>query len=167
VTNESISETYRALDGGFVPSLNDPLELFIDADLGSLDKSDPITGAFDTSSLFNGSSAASVSIRLSWSGSPSGLEPIGIDNISVKGETSSLLPLLLSEITVTPPAGAFMEIYNPNSSTVDLTDIYLTHTTFAGNNTYYYSIVTEANAGGSGFGDFLARFPTGTTITKP
>jgi hypothetical protein len=32
---------------------------------------------------------------------------------------------LLSEITVTPPAGAFMEIYNPNSSTVDLTDIYI------------------------------------------
>jgi len=30
VTNESTSKTYRALDGGFVPDLNDPLELFID-----------------------------------------------------------------------------------------------------------------------------------------
>jgi len=169
VTNESTSKTYRALDGGFVPDLNDPLELFTDGSLSSvgfLDKSDPITGAFDTytSSLFNGLSAASVSIRLSWSGTPSGSEPIGIDNISIKGETSTVLPLLLSEVTITPTAGEFIEIYNPNSTPVDLTDIYLTDATFAGSSTYYYNIVTGTNAGGGGFGDFLARFPTGATI---
>jgi predicted extracellular nuclease len=168
-TNESASKTYRALDGGFIPDLNDPLELFIDGSstsAGFLDKSDPATGNFDTftSTLFNGAAAESVSIRLSWSGSPSGSEPMGIDNISIQGETSSVLPLLLSEVTVTPTEGEFIEIFNPNSTTVELTDIYLTDATFSGTSTYYYNIVTGTNAGGGGFGDFLARFPDGATI---
>lgn len=169
-TNESASKIYRALDGGLVPQLNDPLELFIDGSLtaaGFLDKSNPTTGAFDiyTSTLLNGSTAASVSIRLSWAGSPSGSEPMGIDDITIKGTVSDVLPLLISEITITPTAGEFIEIYNPNSTTVDLTDVYITDATFAGTTaTYYYNIVTGANAGGGGFGDFLARFPIGATI---
>jgi len=168
-TNESASKTYRALDGGFVPELNDPLELFIDGSstsVGFLDKSDPVTGNFNTyvSTLFNGVAASSVTIKLSWNGSPSGSEPMGIDNISVKGETSDVLPLLLNEITVTPTAGEFIEIYNPNSSSVDLSNIFLTDATFAGSNTFYYNIVTGNNAGGGDFGDFLARFPSGASI---
>lgn len=168
-TNESASKTYRALDGGFVPDLNDPLELFIDGNptsAGFLDKCDPVTGAFDiySSNLLNGITAASVTIRLSWSGSPSGSEPMGVDDITIKGEVSDVLPLLLSEVTVTPTAGEFIEIYNPNGTTVKLTDVYITDATFAGSSTYYYNIVTGANAGGGGFGDFLARFPNGATI---
>jgi predicted extracellular nuclease len=89
---------------------------------------------------------------------------MGIDNISIQGETSSVLPLLLSEVTVTPTEGEFIEIFNPNSTTVELTDIYLTDATFSGTSTYYYNIVTGTNAGGGGFGDFLARFPDGATI---
>ncbi|MCB9080383.1 MAG: ExeM/NucH family extracellular endonuclease [Lewinellaceae bacterium] len=73
--------------------------------------------------------------------------------------------LLLSEIVVTPTAGEFIEIYNPNPFPVDLSNVYLTDATFTGSpSTYYYNIVTGINAGGGGFGDFLARFPAGAII---
>lgn len=72
--------------------------------------------------------------------------------------------LLMTEIVVTPTAGEFVEIFNPNGVTVDLSDVYLTDATFAGGSAFYYNIVTGANAGGGGFGDFLARFPAGATI---
>ncbi len=77
-------------------------------------------------------------------------------------------PLLLTEIVVTPTAGEFIEIYNPNSSTVDLSDIYLTDATYdgsaGGSAAYYYNIVIGLNAGGGSFGDFHARFPAGASI---
>ena len=72
--------------------------------------------------------------------------------------------ILLSEIVVTPTGAEFIEIYNPTGAAVDLSDVYLTDATFAGGGTYYYNIVTGANAGGGGFGDFHARFPSGATI---
>ncbi|RMH79169.1 MAG: hypothetical protein D6681_19415, partial [Calditrichaeota bacterium] len=72
--------------------------------------------------------------------------------------------LLITEFAVTPTAGEFVEIYNPTSQMIDLSNYYLTDATFAGGNTYYYNIVTGSNAGGGGFGDFHARFPDGATI---
>jgi endonuclease/exonuclease/phosphatase family metal-dependent hydrolase len=72
--------------------------------------------------------------------------------------------VLLSEVVVTPTAGEFVEIYNPTAAALDLSDVYLTDATFAGGGTFYYNIVTGANAGGGSFGDFHARFPDGATI---
>jgi predicted extracellular nuclease len=72
--------------------------------------------------------------------------------------------VLLSEIVVTPTAGEFVEIHNPTAGAIDLSDVYLTDATFAGGGTFYYNIVTGANAGGGGFSDFHARFPDGATI---
>lgn len=72
--------------------------------------------------------------------------------------------LLLTEIVVTPTAGEFVEIHNPNAFAVDLSDYYLTDATFAGGGTYYYNVVTGTNAGGGGFADFHARFPAGASI---
>ena len=72
--------------------------------------------------------------------------------------------ILLSEIVVTPTGGEFIEVHNPTGVSVDLSDVYLTDATFAGGGTYYYNIVTGANAGGGGFGDFHARFPDGASI---
>ncbi len=77
---------------------------------------------------------------------------------------ASVPELLLSELVVTPTAGEFIEIHNPGSSAVDLSNVYLTDATFAPGGTYYYNIVTGANAGGGGFGDFHARFPDGASI---
>lgn len=72
--------------------------------------------------------------------------------------------LLITEIAVGPTAGEFVEIYNASGSTVLLDDYYITDATFAGGDTYYYNIVTGANAGGGGFADWHARFPSGSTI---
>ena len=71
--------------------------------------------------------------------------------------------LLLTEIAVTPTAGEFVEIHNPTDTAIDLTDVYLTDATFGTGQTYF-QIVTGANAGGGGFGDFHARFPAGSSI---
>jgi hypothetical protein len=72
--------------------------------------------------------------------------------------------VLLSEIVVTPTAGEFVEIHNPTAAAIDLSDVYVTDATFAGGGTYYYNIVTGANAGGGSFADFHARFPDGASI---
>ncbi len=152
-TDESAFKTYRPLDGGFVFADDDPLELFIDSaatSVGFLDKSDPTTGRFDTytSTLLTGQSGSTLDIRVSWSGTPSGSEPMGIDNITINGEAAPIPSiLLLSEVTVTPTDGEFIEIYNPGSLAIDLSDVYLTDATFAGGSTYYYNIVTGSNGG--------------------
>ncbi|MCK4666344.1 T9SS type A sorting domain-containing protein [Candidatus Dependentiae bacterium] len=72
--------------------------------------------------------------------------------------------LLLSEIIVTPTAGEYIEIYNPTGSTITLSDYYVTDATYSSGGAYYYNIVTGADYGGGGFGDFNARFPDGATI---
>ncbi|HSO26438.1 MAG TPA: ExeM/NucH family extracellular endonuclease, partial [Anaerolineales bacterium] len=72
-------------------------------------------------------------------------------------------PLLLTEIVVTPTGGEFIEIYNPGSAAVDLSNVYLTDATYASGGTYYYNLPTGANAGGGAFTDFNARFPDGAS----
>lgn len=74
--------------------------------------------------------------------------------------------LLLTEIGVTPTAGEFIEIHNPNPDALDLSDVYLSDATFASGGVYYYNLVTGevADTGGGGFGDFTARFPDGSVI---
>ena len=80
---------------------------------------------------------------------------------------TGLLPLLLSEIVVTPTEGEFIEIHNPNGVAVDLSDVYLSDATFATGGVFYYNIVTgtlASTGGGGSFGDFSARFPDGASI---
>jgi len=89
-SDDAGSKTYRAMDSGLAVTLNDPLELFIDGaanSVGYLDKCIAATGAFDsyTSTLFAGASGSSMDIRVSWAGTPSGSEPMGIDNITING----------------------------------------------------------------------------------
>ena len=72
--------------------------------------------------------------------------------------------LLITEITITPATGEFVEIHNSGATPIDLTNIYLTDATFAGGGTFYYQIVVGAGGGGPGFADFHVRFPTGATI---
>jgi predicted extracellular nuclease len=72
--------------------------------------------------------------------------------------------ILLTEIVVTPTSGEFVEIYNPTGSAIDLTNVYITDAIFSPGSDFYYNIVTGADAGGGGFGDFHARFPSGAAI---
>ncbi len=71
--------------------------------------------------------------------------------------------LLITEITVTPTAGEFIEIYNNGTDPVDLTNVYITDATFSPNGVFYYNIVI-GGGGGGGFADFHARFPSGASI---
>jgi hypothetical protein len=70
--------------------------------------------------------------------------------------------LLLTEFVVTPTAGEFIEIFNPNASPVDLTNYYLSDVAFDGGPEYYYHVVQGLYGGG--FGDFNSKFPDGATI---
>ncbi|MEX1311214.1 MAG: hypothetical protein AB1Z65_12390, partial [Candidatus Sulfomarinibacteraceae bacterium] len=74
--------------------------------------------------------------------------------------------LLVSEVTVTPTDGEFVEIFNPTDAAIDLSDVYLTDATYAPGGVFYYKIVTGADAGGGGFFDFHARFPDGAVIAS-
>lgn len=75
---------------------------------------------------------------------------------------AGLEELVISEIVVTPTAGEFFEIHNRGVDPLDLTDVYVTDATGAGN--FYYNITTGANYGGGSSADFHARFPSGASI---
>ncbi len=88
---------YRAMDGGSSYSENDPLELFIDGSLtaaATLDKSNAATGALDTytSNLLAGLSGSTLDIQVRWEGSPSGGEAIALDNFTINGEATDVVP---------------------------------------------------------------------------
>lgn len=89
---------------------------------------------------------------------------LGVHTATCGAVTPSDPEVLMTEIVVTPTGGEFVEIHNPTASTIDLSDYYLTDATFAPGGTFYYNLVTGSNAGGGGFGDFLARFPDGASI---
>ncbi|GAB4375986.1 MAG: hypothetical protein Kow0042_21820 [Calditrichia bacterium] len=80
------------------------------------------------------------------------------------GGYSDTSKLLISEFVVTPTSGEFIEIFNPNSYPVDLSNYYLTDATYAAAGAFYYNIVTGSLYGGGGFADFHARFPDGAII---
>ncbi len=82
------------------------------------------------------------------------------------GGITELENLLITEIVATPTAGEFIEIHNAGSTTLDLSDVYLTDATFSNGNVYYYQLVEggASSGGGGGFADFFARFPDGATI---
>ncbi|MCP3999011.1 MAG: lamin tail domain-containing protein, partial [bacterium] len=48
--------------------------------------------------------------------------------------------LVLSEIAVTPSEGEFVEIHNPTSAVIDLTDVYLSDATYSPGGTFYYNV---------------------------
>ncbi|KAA3649936.1 MAG: hypothetical protein DWP95_01745 [Proteobacteria bacterium] len=76
---------------------------------------------------------------------------------------ANLSDLLISEITIIPTEGEFIEIHNKGGNVIDLTDVYLTDATYSYGNTYYYQLVT-GGGGGGGYLDFYARFPNGASI---
>jgi len=62
----------------------------------------------------------------------------------------------------------FIEVVNPTAGDIDLSDVYLTDGTFAGNNVYYWQITDglpgAATAGGGKNSDFHGRFPDGYVL---
>ena len=64
--------------------------------------------------------------------------------------------LLLSEVTLSPAGGEFIELVNPTGATVDLSTYYLSD-----NGNYWKLPASTPNLGAA---DFIARFPAGATI---
>ncbi len=74
--------------------------------------------------------------------------------------TNDTTHLLIDEVATMPGTNEFIEIRNPGSAAVDLTNYYLS------DNSVYYGIAdgTAWNPGGTPNTDFLVQFPSGTTI---
>ncbi len=74
--------------------------------------------------------------------------------------------LVLTEFAVTPTDAEFIEIFNPTTEVVDLTDYYLSDFVLSSDPTQnYWRLVDGTLVPEAGFDtDFLARFPAGATI---
>ena len=76
--------------------------------------------------------------------------------------------LLITEVATTGTDQEFIEIANPTSAAVDLSDYYLTDAIYFPANTVYWRITEnvrdETTIGGGAFTDFHARFPDGFTL---
>ncbi len=98
------------------------------------------------------------------------------DGVPFAGCPAPERTLQLSELVVSQDSGQFVEIHNPTTATIDLTDVYLTDATYSSGGDYYYNIVTAdctgggnvaaCLAGGGSFRDFHAKFPSGATIAS-
>ncbi|MGK4003363.1 thrombospondin type 3 repeat-containing protein [Sorangium sp. So ce1036] len=75
----------------------------------------------------------------------------------MRARVSSPAKLLLTELLVHPASAEFVEIYNPGSAPVDLSDYYLADYSL------YYQLVTASPALPN-TNDFLVRFPAGAEI---
>jgi|GEM_PF-1364098 len=76
--------------------------------------------------------------------------------------------LLLTEISTVGTEQEFIEIYNPGTEAVDMSDYYITDANYSSGDQYYYRIgegnPTQLTVGGGAFSDFHARFPDGFSI---
>lgn len=90
----------------------------------------------------------------------------GVGEVPTPGDGPA--KLLLTEVCLTPSAGEFVEIHNPNPFAVSLHDYYLTDALYVSSNEVYWRIVqgnpSVETIGGGQFNDFHARFPAGSSL---
>jgi len=76
--------------------------------------------------------------------------------------------LLFTEISTIGTEQEYIEICNPGTEDVDLSDYYLTDANHSPGNQFYYRIgevnPTQVTIGGGAFSDFVARFPDGYSL---
>ena len=72
--------------------------------------------------------------------------------------------IIFSEVVLTPSEGEYVEINNPTSSAVDLSNYYLTDATDISSNKLYYNLPSGENFWSESSSDFICRFPSGYTI---
>ncbi|MCA2977892.1 MAG: hypothetical protein INH41_10585 [Myxococcaceae bacterium] len=83
------------------------------------------------------------------------------------GAASRTNHLVITEVAVSPTPGEFVEVWNPTSAVISLTNVYVYNATFQaadGGTSCSYPLVVSGGACGTGFNDFNLRFPTGATI---
>ncbi len=101
---------------------------------------------------------------------PSGA-PAFVNSYTVASAPQGPMKLLITEVSVDPSEAEFIEIYNPNTMDVDLSDYYLTDAIYyssSGSDQLYWHIsndtVDRDAVGGGAYGDFTARFPADYVI---
>ena len=72
--------------------------------------------------------------------------------------------IIISEVVLTPSDGEYVEINNPTTSAVDLSNYYLTDATNVSSNKFYYNLPSGENFWSESSSDFICRFPSGYTI---
>jgi hypothetical protein len=74
--------------------------------------------------------------------------------------------LVISEVVVTPTPAESIEVWNPTSAAISLSNVWLYNATFQadGGTSCGYQLAPTAGACGAAFNDFNLRFPTGATI---
>jgi hypothetical protein len=123
------------------------------------------SGRSSTSSSGNASSSGTGSSGTGSSGGSSGTSSSGGTNDGGKDASSDGGPatshVVISEVGVAPAGGEFVEIWNPTSQAVDLSQYYLS------DNALYHGIAADAAFAppiATSGTDFLAKFPNGTML---
>ncbi|MGC9364853.1 MAG: lamin tail domain-containing protein [Fidelibacterota bacterium] len=73
--------------------------------------------------------------------------------------------LIFSEIVITPGDGEYIQIKNPTSQNVDMSNYYLTDAVDTVNGKFYYNLPSGSNYHSGSATDFTARFPDGFILT--
>ena len=72
--------------------------------------------------------------------------------------------LIFSEIVLTPSEGEYVEITNPTTNNVDLSDYYLTDATDTGSEKVYHKLSSGVDYWSGLSSDFICRFPAGYSL---
>ena len=72
--------------------------------------------------------------------------------------------LIFSEIVLTPSEGEYVEITNPTTNNVDLSDYYLTDATDTGSEKVYHKLSSGVDYWSGSSSDFICRFPSGYSL---
>ena len=72
--------------------------------------------------------------------------------------------IVFTEVVLTPSNGEYVEITNPTSSAIDLSDYYLTDGTDIGPAKFYYNLPSGLNYWSGSGTDFICRFPNNYSL---
>lgn len=106
--------------------------------------------------------AAAIDARIDAPSIDAGIDaaPIdaAIDAPPIDGPPPVVAHLLLSEVVLAPTGGEMIELVNPTSTAIDLSDYYLSDAPG------YFRLPASVTAANVDSADFIVRFPTGATI---
>ncbi len=74
--------------------------------------------------------------------------------------------ILFYRVVLTPTNGEMVSLVNPTGATVDLSDYYLTDAVKVSSGKFYYNLPDSTDYWSTSFSDFIARFPSGSSIAS-
>lgn len=91
---------------------------------------------------------------------------VTITSSSACGSGTRANHLVISEVVVTPTPAESIEVWNPTSTAISLSNVWLYNATFVadGGTSCFYQLAPTGGACGTTFNDFNLRFPAGASI---